>query len=163
MEALAFDNPHGQKMKHPGTYNANPLSAAAGVAALDIVATAEPSNKANESAAKLRQSLNQIFAEKSSRLVAYGDFSAIKIHADFEGPHPTTDDEIPFGGDWRRLDIKADGRLGHAFRCALLLGGVDWFGWGGSTSLAHSDADISQTTQAFSNAIDMLREDRFNV
>jgi glutamate-1-semialdehyde 2,1-aminomutase len=163
MEALAFDNPYGQKMKHPGTYNANPLSAAAGVAALDIVATAEPSNKSNESAAKLRRSLNQVFADKSSRLVAYGDFSAIKIHTDFEGTHPTTDDEIPFGGDWRKLDTKPDGRLGHAFRCALLLGGVDWFGWGGSTSLAHSDDDISQTTEAFAKAVDMLREDGFEV
>jgi glutamate-1-semialdehyde 2,1-aminomutase len=150
MEALAFDNPYGQKMKHPGTYNANPLSAAAGVAALDIVATAEPSNKANESAAKLRRSLNQVFA-------------AIKIHADFEGVHPTTDDEIPYGGDWRKLDTKADGRLGHAFRCALLLGGVDWMGWGGSTSLAHSDADISQTTEAFSKAVDLLRQDGFSI
>jgi glutamate-1-semialdehyde 2,1-aminomutase len=163
MEALAFDNPYGQKMKHPGTYNANPLSAAAGVAALDIVATAEPSNKANASAAKLRQSLNQVFAEKSSSLVAYGDFSAVKIRTGFEGTHPTIDGEIPFGGDWRRLDAKPDGRLGHAFRCALLLGGVDWFGWGGSTSLAHSDADISQTAEAFYKAIDLLREDGFEV
>lgn len=163
MEALAFDNPYNQKMKHPGTYNANPLSAAAGVAALDIVATAEPCNKANESAAKLRQSLNQVFAEKSSRLAAYGDFSAIKILADFDGTHPTTDEEIPYDGDWRKLDRKPDGRLGHALRCALLLGGVDWFGWGGSTSLAHSDADIDQTTEAFSRAIDLLCEDGFQV
>lgn len=163
LEALAFDNPYGQKMKHPGTYNANPLSAAAGTAALDIVATSEPSDKANDSASKLRRSLNRVFAEKSSRLVAYGDFSAIKIHAEFEGTHPETDDGIPFNGDWRRLDRKFDGRLGHAFRCALLLGGVDWFGWGGSTSLAHSDADIEQTTEAFSDAIDLLRADHFDI
>ena len=111
----------------------------------------------------LRRELNRVFAEKSSRFVAYGDFSAIKIHAEFEGTHPTTDDEIPFNGDWRKLDRKFDGRLGHAFRCALLLGGVDWFCWGGSTSLAHSDADINQTTEAFSNAIDLLRKDGFEV
>src|SRR5205085_10022700 len=35
MNALEFDNPHGQKMRHPGTYNGNPLSAAAGIAALN--------------------------------------------------------------------------------------------------------------------------------
>ena len=29
-------------MKHPGTYNANPLSAAAGVATLKRIATGEP-------------------------------------------------------------------------------------------------------------------------
>lgn len=163
MEALAFDNSYGQKMKHPGTYNANPLSAAAGVAALDLVATGEPSRKSNESAAALRLELNRVFAEKSSKLVAYGDFSAIKIHPEFEGTHPTTDDAIPFDSNWRVLDRKFDGPLGHAFRCALLLGGVDWFGWGGSTSLAHTDADINQTNEAFASAIDLLREDGFDV
>ena len=163
MEALAFDNSYGQKMKHPGTYNANPLSAAAGVAALDLIATGEPSDTSNASAVVLRRELNRVFAEKSSSLVAYGDFSAIKIHPELEGARPTTDDEIPFGGDWRKLDGKFDGRLGHAFRCALLLGGVDWMGWGGSTSLAHTDADISQTTEAFAKAVDLLREDGFAV
>jgi glutamate-1-semialdehyde 2,1-aminomutase len=139
------------------------LSAAAGVAALDLIATGEPSDTSNASAVVLRRELNRVFAEKSSTLVAYGDFSAIKIHPELEGPRPTTDDEIPFGGDWRKLDGKFDGRLGHAFRCALLLGGVDWMGWGGSTSLAHTDDDISQTTEAFAKAVDLLREDGFAV
>ena len=51
MQVLAFNNPLGKKMKHPGTYNANPLSAAAGCAALSLVATGEPCRKANETAA----------------------------------------------------------------------------------------------------------------
>ena len=38
MEAIAFDNRYGKKMRHPGTYNGNPLSAAAGCAALDSTA-----------------------------------------------------------------------------------------------------------------------------
>src|SRR5262249_5704284 len=40
--------PGKPKMRHPGTFNANPLSAAAGVAALGLVATGEPCRKANE-------------------------------------------------------------------------------------------------------------------
>src|SRR5213076_3583674 len=39
--------PGKPKMKHPGTFNANPLSAAAGVATLAIVATGEPCQEAN--------------------------------------------------------------------------------------------------------------------
>ena len=31
MQAIAFDNPFGKKIKHPGTYNANPLSAVGGI------------------------------------------------------------------------------------------------------------------------------------
>jgi glutamate-1-semialdehyde 2,1-aminomutase len=163
MEAISFDNSLGRKMKHPGTYNANPLSAAAGVAALKIVETGEPSRVSNECAAALRRELNAVFGRKSSRFVAYGDYSAIKIIPDYNGPRSDADDFIPYDGDWRQIDRKVDPNLTHAYRCALLLGGVDWMGWGGSTSLAHSDADVDQTVSAFDQAIDLLRGDGFDV
>lgn len=163
MQALAFDNPFGKKMKHPGTYNGNPLSAAAGIAALSLVATGEPNRRANAAAAKLRNELNQLFARKQAHWVAYGDYSAIKIHPDYRGPAPTGDDFIPFGGDWKSLDRKFDAALSHAFRCALLLGGADWMGWGGSTTSEHSDADLQQTVSAFEVALDLLREDGFDI
>src|SRR3954468_9964828 len=51
--------PGKPKMKHPGTYNANPLSAAAGVTALKRVATGDPCRKANAAAVRLRNSLNE--------------------------------------------------------------------------------------------------------
>lgn len=159
MDMLAFDNPSGKKMKHPGTYNANPLSAAAGAAALEIVSTGEPNSIANAMAAKLRVGLNEVFERKSVNWVAYGDFSAIKIHPEYDGPRPDSDDFIPFEGDYKRLDRKFNEQLGHAFRCAVLLGGVDWMGWTGSTSMAHTDSDIEQTVQAFDKAIDLLRAD----
>ena len=163
LDALAFENRYGQKMKHPGTYNGNPLSAAAGIAALKVVATGVPSAHANQIAASLRRQLNGLFVEKSARFVAYGDFSAIKILPDYDGPRPMTDDFVPLGGDHAQLDRKMDSALSHAFRCALLLGGVDWMKWTGSTSLAHHDADVQQTVRAFEQAIDLLRADGFNV
>ncbi|MGE3316906.1 MAG: aspartate aminotransferase family protein [Planctomycetaceae bacterium] len=159
MQALAYENPLGRKMKHPGTYNGNPLSAAAGIAALSIVAEGTACRAANEIAASLRAALNELFARKSVSWVAYGDFSAIKIHPVYDGPAPTGDDFLPYGGDYRKLDCKFDSELSHAFRCALLLGGVDWMGWGGSTSSAHGQDDIDRTVSAFANAIDLLRED----
>jgi len=159
MQVLAFNNPLGKKMKHPGTYNANPLSAAAGCAALAIVATGEPCRTANEVARSLRHALNELFERKSVDWVAYGDFSAIKINPEYDGPRPTADDFIPYGNYFQKLDRKFDSTLSHAFRCALLLGGVDWMGWGGSTSAAHTDADVADTVEGFSKAIDLLRSD----
>jgi glutamate-1-semialdehyde 2,1-aminomutase len=159
LQALAFDNPLGKKMKHPGTFNANPLSAAAGIAALRLVATGEPCDKANGVASKLRKGLNEVFARKGVPWVAYGDFSAVKIHPDYDGPRPTDDAFIPFDNDYQKLDRKFAPALSHAFRCALLLGGVDWMGWGGSTSAAHDDADVERTVTAFAQAIDLLRQD----
>ncbi|MDA1015630.1 MAG: aminotransferase class III-fold pyridoxal phosphate-dependent enzyme [Planctomycetota bacterium] len=163
MDALAFENSLGQKMKHPGTYNANPLSASAGVAALKLVATGEPSKTANAVAETLRRELNTVFTDKDAKLVAYGDFSAVKILSNYEGPRPATDDFIPYDNDWRRIDCPVDPEFTHAFRCALLLGGVDWMNWGGSTSQAHSLADVGQTATAYAGAIDLLREDGFDV
>jgi glutamate-1-semialdehyde 2,1-aminomutase len=161
MQVLAFGNPTGKKMKHPGTYNGNPLSAAAGIACLKIVATGEPNQRANQIAALLRRELNSLFAKKSVNWVAYGDYSAIKILPEYDGPRPAGDDFIPFGGDWRKLDRKLDAGLSQAFRCALLLGGVDWMGWGGSTSAAHTEEDVARTVAGFSQAIDLLRADGF--
>jgi glutamate-1-semialdehyde 2,1-aminomutase len=159
MQVLAFNNRLGKKMKHPGTYNGNPLSAAAGCAALSLVATGEPCRKANETAAALRSALNQLFEQKSVDWVAYGQFSAIKILPEYDGPRPDADDFIPYNNDFQKLDRKFDSSLSHAFRCALLLGGVDWMGWGGSTSSVHTDADVSRTVEAFSTSIDFLRSD----
>ncbi len=65
MAALEF-RPGQKKMKHPGTFNANPLSAAAGIAALELVATGEPCRRANEIGRLLRERLNTFFARAES-------------------------------------------------------------------------------------------------
>ncbi|MDZ4686227.1 MAG: aminotransferase class III-fold pyridoxal phosphate-dependent enzyme [Planctomycetaceae bacterium] len=159
MDAIAFNNRYGQKMRHPGTYNANPLSAAAGCAALEIVATGEPCETANQRADELRRRLNALFADKRADWIAYGDFSMIHILANYPGPRPDRADFVPCDNDYRRLDAKSDPKFQYAYRCALLLGGVDWFSWGGMTSSAHSAADLDATVAAFDRAIDLLRTD----
>lgn len=160
MNALEFDNPRGKKMRHPGTFNGNPLSAAAGAAALEVVSTGEPCRQANLMAKKLRAGLNELFEQKSVNWVAYGEFSAATILPDYDGPRPTSDDFIPYNNSLEKLDRKLDPTLTRALRCALLLGGVDFFGgWRAMLSTAHTPADIDRTVVAFSDAIDMLRAD----
>jgi len=160
MAALEFDNKYGRKMKHPGTYNGNPLSAAAGVAALEVVATGEPCRVANELGRKLRTDLNALFERKSVNWVAYGDFSGATIVPEYDGPRPTSDDFIPYGNSLEMLDRKINPKLSHAFRAALLVGGVDFFGWRAMLSGAHTPADIDRTIVAVSDAIDLLRGER---
>lgn len=161
MQALAFRNPLGQKMKHPGTYNANPLSAAAGSAALEIVSTGEPNNQANSIAARMRSALNEVFEQKGLNWVAYGDFSAVKILPEYDGPRPEDDEFIPYDNDPEKLDRAFNPKLLHAYRRALLLGGVDFMGWSAMTSGAHTNDDVDRTIAAFSSAIDLLRADGF--
>jgi glutamate-1-semialdehyde 2,1-aminomutase len=146
-------------MKHPGTYNGNPLSAAAGVAALEVVATGSLCRIANELGKKLRTRLNELFEQKNVDWVAFGEFSGVTIVPEYVGPRPDSDDWIPYDNAVEKLDRKIDANLTHALRCALLIGGVDFFGWRAMLSGAHTDADISSTVAAVSEAIDLLRAD----
>jgi glutamate-1-semialdehyde 2,1-aminomutase len=146
-------------MKHPGTFNANPLSAAAGSAALQVVSTGEPCRRANEMGRLLRQRLNAHFAERGLDWVAYGEFSALKLLPGHQGPRPVGDDFVPYGGDHRRLEGPKDRRVVHAFRCAMLLNGVDLPGLGGMTTAAHTEADIDQTVAAVAGALDLLHRE----
>lgn len=159
MEALDFENRYGQKMKHPGTYNGNPLSAAAGIAVLEQVATGRPCEQANAMGRLLRQALNEVFERKGVDWIAYGEFSMVNVVPEYSGPRPDSDDFIPYNNAVEKLDRKINPRLSHAFRCALLLGGADFFGWRAMTSAAHTEEDVQKTAMAIDRAIDLLRAD----
>jgi glutamate-1-semialdehyde 2,1-aminomutase len=146
-----------RKMRHPGTFNANPLSAAAGVAALQIVATGEPCRRANETARKIRQKLNAVFAERNLDWIAHGEFSGFRLLANYHGPRPTDDSFIPYDCDPDKLDAPRDTRLHMAFRQAMLLQGVDVWGLSGMTSIAQNDLDVAQTVDAIVGAIEMVQ------
>jgi glutamate-1-semialdehyde 2,1-aminomutase len=147
------------KMKHPGTFNANPLSAAAGIATLEEVVTGEPCRRANESAARLRRRLNELFTERDLPWVAYGEFSGFRLVPDYHGPRPSGDDFVPYGGAIEKLDGLRDSRQTFAFRQAMLLHGVDLMGLGGMTTAAHTEDDVEQTVAAVGAAMDLLREE----
>jgi glutamate-1-semialdehyde 2,1-aminomutase len=159
LAAIEF-RPGKPKMKHPGTFNANPLSAAAGIATLEWVATGEPGERANETARKLRVWLNALFAERGWNWVAYGAFSGFRLLPRYDGPRPTEDGFIPYGGDLQRLDGPRDVRLSHAFRRGMLLHGVDLSGLGGMTTAAHTEADVEQTVAAVAATVELLQEEQ---
>ena len=164
-DILNFIEPHSErpKMRHPGTYNANPLSAAAGVACLKQIRTGDPSRLANEAGRNLRSGLNAMFEGNRLPWIAYGDFSMVRVIPDYVGerPKPTTGDcdgFIPFNGNLNRLDGPKDAKLSHAFRQGMLLNGVDFWGTAGMTSAAHSAADVSHTVRAMEATIGALSD-----
>ncbi len=159
LEAIAFENRYGKKMKHPGTYNANPLSAAAGIAALTAIAEEPHCQIANERGLQLRTALNELFASLSVNWVAYGEFSMVAVLPEYDGPRPGSDDFVPCGNDVTKLDRKIDTNLSHAFRRNLLLCGADFFGWRAMLSSAHTADDIEQTVAAMSECIERMRSD----
>jgi glutamate-1-semialdehyde 2,1-aminomutase len=145
-----------RKLKHPGTFNANPLSAAAGIAALELVATREPCHHANEVGKQLRQGLNDLFTRRNLPWVAYGEFSIFRLIPNYVGPRPTDDAFIPFDGAFDKLEVAQERALVHSFRKAMLLNGVDLPGLAGMTTAVHTQRDVEQTLNATEVALDLL-------
>lgn len=161
LSLLGFDADPKKKMKHPGTFNANPLSAAAGIATLRIVATGAPCDRANAVGAALRRGFRDVALREGVPWAVYGDFSAFHILPDYAERllEPDEDDFVPYGGNLHKLDVKISPKLHCAFRCAMLLNGVDVLGLRGMTCAAHTDEDADRTVEAFREAVRRLKRE----
>ncbi len=149
-----------EKVGHQGTYNANPVSAAAGVACLEIVAGEGVCERASESAAALRDGINRVFAEAGVPWACYGEHSGFYVYMNPQGAplDPLAFDPLEVGF----AALKASGKHPAAgkLRLALLLAGVDLSGKpGGTVSAAHTEADIAHTVQAMGAALAALRRE----
>src|SRR5262249_20956879 len=82
-----------------------------------------------------------------------------RLLPDYRGPRPTRDDFVPYGGDLDKLDGPRDARLVQAFRCGMLLNGIDLPGLSGMTTSAHREADVDQTVAAVTATLELLREE----
>jgi glutamate-1-semialdehyde 2,1-aminomutase len=160
MDALDFEatkRAGREKIQHPGTYNANPVSAAAGVAALGIIATTDACARANATAARLRARLNEVIAAAGLPWGVYGTYSGFHLFMNPQGLKVT-----PGAFDAAAHDasvLKAQpAELARKLRLALLVHGVDTNGrCGGVVSSTHGEAEIEDTARAFAAALAMLR------
>jgi glutamate-1-semialdehyde 2,1-aminomutase len=164
-DILAYIEPRPgkPKMRHPGTYNANPLSASAGIATLKRIAAGGVNEATNAAARNLRAELNRMFAAEGFGWVAYGDFSMVRVLPNFTGPHPApagdADGFIPFDGDVNALDGPKNMKQFTAMRQGMLLHGVDWWGFAGMTTCEHTPADVTATVTAMRETLRAMREE----
>jgi len=149
----------GERVPHPGTFNANPLSAAAGGAALGIVATGEPHVHANALNQTLVRALNDVIRGEGIAGCAYGDASMFHLVLGAECPPPRED----FAWDWQGLP---GSRLPHtspeavwALRRGMLNEGIDLMGTGGMVSSAHAETDAGRTVEAFSRTVRQMKRE----
>ncbi|HZT86845.1 MAG TPA: aminotransferase class III-fold pyridoxal phosphate-dependent enzyme [Stellaceae bacterium] len=149
-----------EKIAHPGTFNANPLSAAAGVAALTIVAETDACDRANRFGETLRRRLNEVFEEESVAWAAYGTFSSLEIFTNSErvAIEPTSFDPLQYPLTMLKGDRNAG--LVHKMRLAMMLNGVDLSSHpGGVISATHGDAELEDTVAAMRQTVRMLRQE----
>ncbi|WP_422001403.1 aspartate aminotransferase family protein [Reyranella sp.] len=149
------------KVAHPGTFNANPLSAAAAVTALSLVRDEDLAEKANRTAAELRAALRQVLVEESVPWGIYGQSSTFLIYPNPTGEvvDPATFDPLKLG--FAKLKGAKSGALAGKIRMGLMSHGVDIMGApGGFVSATHGGAEIEKTVHALRQTVRALKNER---
>ena len=140
-----------RRVLQQGTFNANPLSAAAGIACLRQVATGQPHEYANRLGEQLRDGTNAVLRRLGIPGLVYGETSVFTIMLG-EGIEEAV----------RTSDVsKLMGARGAAalLRKGMLLEGIDLMRSGGFTSIAHTDADIGRTVEAFERVVTRMQRE----
>ena len=158
LDAAAAKAAGYEKVGHQGTFNANPLSAAAAVATLSIVETEDVCAKAERTAADIRDGLSQILVEEQVPWGVFGEASAFLL---FQNPgkldiDPAAFDPIKLG--FAALKGARNPNLAYRLRVAMLANGVDFMGApGGLVSATHGPGEVDQTLTAFRTAVRWLK------
>jgi glutamate-1-semialdehyde 2,1-aminomutase len=147
-----------EKIFHMGTFNAVPMTCAAGIAALDLVRDTDVVQRAINYGDALIDALNEMFAAEKVTWIAYGTFGGFHI---FLNPQQiaTNRAEIEAGiHPYETLKAPVDPSLALKVRLGVLLHGVDIQGWPGApVSAAHTAEDRTRTIEAFCQTIRLLR------
>jgi glutamate-1-semialdehyde 2,1-aminomutase len=125
------------RINHPGTFNANPLSSAAGVACLEIVKDPAVQRKATATADAIRNGMNDAMRRRGVEGNAGGDVSLLTLSLKTPGAK--------------------DRAFSHLLRSAMQLGGVDFSG-SMIVSAVHDERDVAQTVEAFDSSLALLAE-----
>ncbi len=154
MDLMAADS--DRRMAHPGTFNGNPLSATAGIAALEVISSEPINQRADAMAARLKRGLQEVMDRMEVTGHAHGIASIV---------HVALGVECDCGGDICTLPHsaleKATGpQHSGPLKLAMLNEGVDMMGGiGFMVSAAHREQDIDRTVEAFERALGALREE----
>ena len=148
----------GRRVFHPGTFNANPLSAAAGSAALAFLADGKPQAHADAMTKRLVRGMNAAIEERGVAGCVYGFSSMFHIVLGKECPRPRDGIQWPIeaanGAPPPRMELQ----VALALRRGCLNHGVDLMGLGGGlVSAVHQPGDIDATIEAFAATLDDMR------
>ncbi|HXX36763.1 MAG TPA: aminotransferase class III-fold pyridoxal phosphate-dependent enzyme [bacterium] len=145
-----------KKVQHPGTYNANPLSAAAGIACLDLLRDGRAQAGCDRTAASLRANLNAVLARLGAHGAVYGTSSEFHLVFDPEITPGDPDSALALPPDL--LKKQRGLQLFAPFTVAVLMRGAHVFAMGGFVSIAHGADEIARTTDAFEGALRQIQD-----
>jgi glutamate-1-semialdehyde 2,1-aminomutase len=149
-----------KRVSHPGTYNANPLAAAAGSACLKIVSDHKVQQHCDEMTARLRAGMNAALVDRSVPGFVYGEASVFHIMLGVTCDNMTSGDlHTPVGVDPEVLKAGSSQRVEGILTAGMLLGGAHLFHAGGLLSIKHTAEDIDKTIEAFDTTITRMRDE----
>jgi glutamate-1-semialdehyde 2,1-aminomutase len=161
LDPLAAKAARREKIGHQGTFNANPLCAAAGVTMLSLVQSTDACEHAERTAEELRAGMRRVLVEEGMPWGVFGEASVFVI---FPNPaklpiDPATFDPLKLR--FQGLKGARDPQLNNRLRIALLSYGVDIAGGpGGFVSAAHGAAEVARTLEAWRQAVRALKNFR---
>jgi glutamate-1-semialdehyde 2,1-aminomutase len=149
-----------EKVAHLGTFNANPASAAAGIATLEIVNTTDACARANAYGTAVRAKMNEVLTEEKVKWAVHGSYSGIHIYTNPEGDDivPAAFDPVSFIAKmWNKP--RGEGLTGQV-RMGLLVNGVDMnSGPSGYISAMHGEEEMAVTVDAFRTTLRALKRE----
>jgi glutamate-1-semialdehyde 2,1-aminomutase len=160
IDPLAAKAAGREKIGHQGTFNANPLCAAAGVTMLSLVESSDACERAERTAEELRAAMRRVLVEEG---VSWGVFGEASVFVIFPNParlaiDPARFDPLKLG--FKGLKGGRDPQLNNKLRIALLAHGVDIAGGpGGFVSAAHGPREIAHTLEAWRAAVRAMKSE----
>jgi glutamate-1-semialdehyde 2,1-aminomutase len=143
-----------------GTFNANPVSAAAGIATQELLSQTDACAKANAFGTEVRAKMNAVLEEEQVDWAVHGSYSGIHIYTNPEGADivPSAFDPIAFAQ--RMMDKPRGDGVNGLVRMGLLVNGVDVnSGPSGYISSTHGEEEMAVTVDAFRATVRALKRE----
>ena len=152
-------NDPSRRVAHNGTFNANPLSAVAGIRALELVQTGDVNDRAAAMGERLKAGINETLTKLEIPGCATGINSLIFLRLNVDEDAADPDKNPNAARDMRNSD---DARLQEQLGLAMLNYGVHAGNAHGGArfilSAAHTEQDIDESVAAIGNALSDARE-----
>jgi glutamate-1-semialdehyde 2,1-aminomutase len=147
------------RVSHPGTFNANPLSAAAGCTCLQHIASGKPNTDANIAATRLRTGINDLLINMEIAGCCYGLASFFHLNL---GGKCLCKDRTSCVATHAQVQQGMQPSLAQHIKLAAVNAGIDLMGGHtGLVSAAHTSKDIDWTIGAFENVFSALQGEGF--
>lgn len=163
MSVLEFsDDPERQAKKVPqmGTYNANPLAAAAGAMAVEKCADPAVQEYCDDLAVRLRAGMNEVIVNNDIPGFVWGESSVFHVALGQRASNLTAGDLAkPEGVGTEFLKKSGGTSLGMKIEIGMLLEGIHLFHSGGLICTKHTPEHIEQTVQAFEKTLTRMRDE----